>query len=64
MHGNTIRVWKALTTRIPSIRIVLGGTLELVTIGEDAPAVYLLYPTLQEHLRANPTLCETTVLNR
>jgi len=44
---------------VPSVRTVLGCTLGLVTIDENASTVRLLHLTLQEYLGASPTIFET-----
>ena len=47
------------TDNVPSVRTVLACTLGLVTIDEKASAVRLLHLTLQEYLRASPTIFKT-----
>ena len=44
---------------IPSVRTVLGCTLGLVTVDENASTVRLLHLTLQEYLAASPVAFET-----
>jgi len=44
---------------VPSVRTVLGCTLGLVTINENASTVRLLHLTLQEYLGTSPTVFET-----
>ena len=44
---------------VPSIRSIVGCTLGLVTIDEEASTLHLLHHTLQEYLRQHPTLFVT-----